>query len=124
MPVNSPIPAVEFIYKVCDRDVWQVARQDGTFIGAEIDLQDGYIHFSTASQLRDTLSRHFAGRDNLVLLKIEISQLVIIWETARNGDLFPHLYDHLPLSSVAAEYHLGLSADGDHIVPEAFLYQS
>ena len=124
MPVNSPIPAVEFIYKVCDRDVWQVARQDGTFIGAEIDLQDGYIHFSTASQLRDTLSRHFAGRDNLVLLKIEISQLDIIWETARNGDLFPHLYDHLPLSSVVAEHHLGLSADGDHIVPEAFLYQS
>ncbi|MGB2036396.1 MAG: DUF952 domain-containing protein, partial [Candidatus Puniceispirillaceae bacterium] len=94
------------------------------FIGAEIDLQDGYIHFSTASQLRDTLSRHFAGRDNLVLLKIEISQLDIIWETARNGDLFPHLYDHLPLNSVVAEHHLGLSADGDHIVPEAFLYQS
>jgi uncharacterized protein (DUF952 family) len=124
MPVNSPISAVEFIYKVCDSDVWQVARQAGTFIGAEIDLQDGYIHFSTASQLRDTLSRHFAGRDNLVLLKIEISQLDIIWETARNGDLFPHLYDHLPLSSVVAEHHLGLSADGDHIVPEAFLYQS
>ena len=58
------------------------------------------------------------------LLKIEISQLNIIWETARNGDLFPHLYDHLPLSSVVAEHHLGLSADGDHIVPEAFLYQS
>ena len=124
MPVNTPIPAVEFIYKVCDSDVWQVARQAGTFIGAEIDLQDGYIHFSTASQLRDTLSRHFAGRDNLVLLKIEISQLDIIWETARNGDLFPHLYDHLPLNSVVAEHHLRLSADGNHIVPEAFLYQS
>ena len=72
MPVNSPIPAVKFIYKVCDSDVWQVARQAGKFIGAEIDLQDGYIHFSTASQLRDTLVRHFAGRDGLVLLKIEI----------------------------------------------------
>ena len=124
MPVNSPISAVKFIYKVCDSDVWQVARQTGTFIGAEIDLQDGYIHFSTARQLRDTLFRHFAGRDNLVLLKIEISQLDIIWETARNGDLFPHLYDHLPLNSVVSEHHLGLSADGDHIVPEAFLYQS
>ena len=124
MPVNSPIPAVKFIYKVCDSDVWQVARQTGTFIGAEIDLQDGYIHFSTARQLRDTLFRHFAGRDNLVLLKIEISQLDIIWENARNGDLFPHLYDHLPLNSVVAEHHLRLSADGDHIVPEAFLYQS
>ena len=78
----------------------------GKFIGAEIDLQDGYIHFSTASQLRDTLSHHFAGRDGLVLLKIETSQLDIIWETARNGDLFPHLYDYLPLRSVVAEHHL------------------
>ena len=121
MPVNSPIPAVKFIYKVCDSDVWQIARQAGTFIGAEIDLQDGYIHFSTASQLRDTLARHFAGRNDLVLLKIDISQLGIIWEPARHGDLFPHLYGQLPLDSVVAEYQLGVSADGDHIVPEASL---
>ena len=119
-----PISNVKFIYKVCDNALWDVAKRDGKFIGAEIDLKDGYIHFSTANQLHDTLVRHFAGRDGLVLLKIEISQLDIIWENARNGDLFPHLYDHLPLNSVVAEHHLHLSADGDHIVPEAFLYQS
>ena len=122
--ITKPTPTVRFIYKVCDNGLWEDAKQVGKFIGAEIDLQDGYIHFSTASQLRDTLNRHFAGRDGLVLLKIEISQLDIIWETARNGDLFPHLYEHLPLNSVVAEHHLDLSADGDHIVPEAFLYQS
>ena len=121
MPVNSPIQAVKFIYKVCDSGLWEDAKKVGKFIGAEIDLRDGYIHFSTASQLRDTLARHFAGRNGLVLLKIEISQLDIIWETARNGDLFPHLYDHLPLDSVVAEYHLELSTDGDHNLPEACL---
>ena len=124
MPVNSPIPAVKFIYKVCDSDVWQVARQTGTFIGAEIDLQDGYIHFSTARQLRDTLVRHFTGRDGLVLLKIELNELDIVWEAARDGDLFPHLYDHLPLSSVVAEYELKRSPNGDHIIPDDCLYQS
>ena len=124
MTITKSTPTVRFIYKVCDSDLWEDAKHAGKFFGAEIDLQDGYIHLSTARQLRDTLSRHFAGRDGLVLLKIEISQLDIIWETARNGDLFPHLYDHLPLNSVVAEHHLGLSADGDHIVPEAFLYQS
>ena len=112
------------IYKIFRPDEWQSVIDHGQTQGAPIDVTDGYIHFSTASQLRDTLFRHFAGRDDLVLLKIEISQLDIIWETARNGDLFPHLYDHLPLNSVVAEHHLGLSADGDHIVPEVFLYQS
>ena len=121
MTITRPVPDVRFIYKVCDCGLWEDAKQTGSFIGAEIDLQDGYIHFSTASQLRDTLARHFAGRDDLVLLKIEISQLDIIWESARNGDLFPHLYDHLPLSKVVAEYHLGLSANGHHIVPEVCL---
>ena len=124
MTITKPIPDVRFIYKVCDSVLWDEAKETGKFIGAEIDLQDGYIHFSLASQLRDTLARHFVGRDGLVLLKIEISQLDIVWETARNGDLFPHLYDHLPLDSVVAEHHMDVSADGDHIVPEAFLYQS
>ena len=124
MTIIRPTPTVRFIYKVCDSGLWEDAKQAGKFIGAEIDLQDGYIHFSTASQLRDTLSRHFAGRDGLVLLKIEISQLDIIWEPARNGDLFPHLYDNLPLRSVVAEHHLSLSTDGDHIVPKACLCQS
>ena len=121
MTISKPPPNVSFIYKVCDSGLWKDAKQTGKFIGAEIDLKDGYIHFSLASQLRDTLARHFAGRDDLVLLKIEISQLDIVWESARNGDLFPHLYGHLPLESVVAEYQLGVSSDGDHIVPDASL---
>ena len=124
MTTVKPIPDVRFIFKVCESGLWEDAKQAGKFIGAEIDLKDGYIHFSTARQLLDTLARHFAGRDGLVLLKIEISQLDIVWETAGNGDLFPHLYAHLPLNSVVAEYKLEVSADGDHIVPQACLYQS
>ena len=121
MTTLRPISSVKFIYKVCDNALWDVAKRAGKFIGAEIDLQDGYIHFSTASQLRDTLARHFAGRDDLILLKIDISQLGIIWESARHGELFPHLYGHLPLESVVAEYQLGVSTDGVHILPEASL---
>ena len=121
MPTLRPISDVKFIYKVCDNDLWDVAKRAGKFIGAEIDLQDGYIHFSTANQLRETPARHFAGRDDLILLKIDTRQLDIIWESARDGDMFPHLYGQLPLDSVVAEYQLDISAYGDHIVPEACL---
>ena len=112
---------VHLIYKICPRTLWREAETAGVFNGAPIDLADGYIHFSTAGQLRDTLARHFAGRNGLVLLKIETSRLDIVWEIARNGDLFPHLYDYLPPRSVVAEYQLVVSANGDHIIPEACL---
>lgn len=108
----------KFIYKVCDIALWQDAERVGVFTGAEIDLSDGYIHFSTASQLQDTLARHFAGRDGLVLLIIDCAPLDIVWEAARGGALFPHLYDVLPLDCVVAQHHLQLSASGDHILPE------
>ena len=121
MTTLQPISDIKFVYKVCDNGLWNTAKRACRFIGAEIDLQDGYIQFSTASQLGDTLARHFAGRSDLILLKIEIKQLDIIWEIGRDGDLFPHLYDHLPLNSVVGEYQLGVSADGGHIVPEASL---
>ena len=123
MMTLRPISNVKFIYKVCDNGLWDVAKRAGKFIGAEIDLQDGYIHFSTARQLRDTLVRHFTGRDGLVLLKIELNELDIVWEAARDGDLFPHLYDHLPISSVVADYVLKRSPSGDHIIPDDCLYQ-
>ena len=108
----------KFIYNVCDIALWQDAERDGVFTGAEIDLWDGYIHFSTASQLQDTLARHFAGRDGLVLLTVDCAPLDIVWEAARGGALFPHLYDVLPLDCVVAQHHLQLSASGDHILPE------
>jgi len=107
-----------FVYKVCDIGLWQDAERAGVFTGAEIDLDDGYIHFSTASQLQDTLARHFAGRGGLILLAVDCKELDIVWEAARGGALFPHLYDVLPLNSVVAQHHLQLSASGDHILPE------
>ena len=108
----------KIIYKVCDIALWQDAERAGIFTGAEIDLSDGYIHFSTISQLQDTLARHFTGRDGLVLLTVDCVRLDIKWEAARGGALFPHLYDVLPLNCVVAQHHLQLSASGDHILPE------
>ena len=46
------------IYKICDSAMWQEAEQTGVFTGAEIDIQDGYIHFSTAAQITETARKH------------------------------------------------------------------
>lgn len=108
---------MSLIYKICDVDLWEKAKAEGRFIGAEIDLKDGFIHFSTTEQLDETLRLHFEGVENLVLLTIDGCRLDLKWEPARNGNLFPHLYDTLPLSAILTVNPLLLDDDGRHILP-------
>ncbi len=112
--------AMPVVYKIVPDTLWQQARQTGVFHGAAIDLTDGFIHFSTAKQARETAARHFAGQAGLLLVAIDGDALgdKLVFEPSRGGDLFPHLYAPLPLSAVLWEKPLPLGADGAHIFPE------
>ena len=111
------------IYKICDAALWRDAEAAGTFRGAGIDMRDGYIHFSTAGQVKETAARHFAGMSDLLLIAIEVGGLgaALRWEPARDGALFPHLYGELPLACVLWVKPLPLAADGRHAFPELVL---
>lgn len=107
------------IFKVCEQEAWSSAKQMGRYCGAPIDLADGYIHFSTAGQLAETLAKHFAGMEDLILVAVRTDHLGsdLRWEPSRGGDLFPHLYKDLEMSHVAWEEPLVL-ADGRHVLPD------
>jgi uncharacterized protein (DUF952 family) len=111
------------IYKICDAALWRDAEAAGTFLGAGIDMRDGYIHFSTASQVKETAARHFAGMPDLQLIAVDASRLgaALRWEPARDGALFPHLYGELPLTCVLWVTPLPLAAGGQHVFPELVL---
>ena len=108
------------IYKIVTADLWQDALANQKLVGMPVDLRDGYIHFSTADQLRQTAEKHFKGQDGLILLGVRASALSgdLKWEPARGGDLFPHLYAHLPTVRVDLAVPLPLGADGRHRFPE------
>lgn len=108
------------IYKIADEAAWHAAEAAGVFHGAPIDLADGFIHFSTAEQVRETAARHFAGQDGLVLAAIDAGRLgaALKYEASRGGALFPHLYAPLDLSAVAWVRPLPLGSDGIHLFPE------
>jgi uncharacterized protein (DUF952 family) len=108
------------IYKIVPASLWQNAKDAGIFKGAAIDLADGYIHFSTATQAKETAARHFAGQGDLLLVAINSDALgeKLLFEPSRGGDLFPHLYADLPLSAVLWEKPLPLGPDGAHQFPE------
>lgn len=108
------------IYKICSDALWREAERAGVFSGAAIDLEDGYIHFSTAEQASETAARHFAGQGDLVLVAIDAGALGdgLRWEPSRGGDLFPHLYGPLRLDAVRWVRPLPLGPDGRHVFPE------
>jgi uncharacterized protein (DUF952 family) len=91
------------------------------FAGAPVDHADGFIHFSTASQVRETAAKHFADQDDLLLIAVDGQALgpALIYEPSRGGDLFPHLYGLMPLSAVTAVHELPRDRVGVHVFPES-----
>lgn len=106
------------IYKIFRASEWAQLQAEGETSGAPVDIADGYIHFSTAAQARDTAAKHFAGEDDLVLLALDSEALgdALRWEPSRGGALFPHLYRPLRLDDVLWQQPLP-RADGLHQFP-------
>lgn len=107
------------IYKVCGAQEWADANATGVYPGSLDDKREGFIHFSTAAQLPETLARHFTGRSDLLLLAVDANALgdALKWELARGGALFPHLYGPLPLAAVLSVSPVPLGDDGRHLLP-------
>jgi len=106
------------IFKLFRKDEWLKFKAAGKTDGAPIDVSDGFIHFSTADQMKETAEKHFHGQTDLQLLQIDVTDLNIVWEVSRGGQLFPHLYDVLPLSAVVRAWDLHLDQNNKHLFPE------
>jgi len=108
------VATTEFIYKVASREIYEASLAAGSFVGQPIDLKDGYIHFSSAAQLAETIRLYFAGLADQVLFQVPAAPLgeALKWEASRGGDLFPHLFAPLSMSSVSNMTLLDVPADG------------
>ncbi|NBW07308.1 MAG: DUF952 domain-containing protein [Caulobacteraceae bacterium] len=104
-------------FKVVDAAEWAEAEAAGSYAGSAVDLADGYIHLSAEDQLAGTVSKHYAGRQNLLLLTVDLEVLgeTIVWEPSRGGALFPHIYGSLPVAAVTAKKAFSVGADGEMV---------
>jgi uncharacterized protein (DUF952 family) len=111
---------VTTIYKICETALWREAEEQGQFHGAPVDVRDGFIHFSTATQLAETAAKHFAGASHLMLIAVDAEALDsrLKWEVSRGGALFPHLYAPLPLAAVRWARPLPDEVGGRRALPE------
>ena len=104
-------------FKIVDAHDWAAAETTGAYDGSAVDLADGYIHLSTGEQLAETVRKHYANRQNLLLLTVDLTALgeTVIWEPSRGGALFPHIYGPLPVSAVMATKAFVVGPDGDAV---------
>ena len=109
---------MRILYKILSAAQWQAARARGVFEGSAVDLKDGFIHLSTAAQMRETAARHFTGQDGLVLVGFKEAELPnLTWDPSRGGDLFPHVYGVINTARAVSEARLPL-VNGVHDFPE------
>lgn len=109
------------IYKLLPTADWRAAQATGAYPGSEVDLADGFVHFSTAEQVAETAARHFAGQSGLTMLTVDGDRLgeALRFESSRGGALFPHLYGPLPVAAVIGLAELPADLPVDRAVTEA-----
>jgi uncharacterized protein (DUF952 family) len=107
----------KLIYKIEEATIWAQAQAQGQYLGSQLDLADGFIHLSSASQVRETADKWFTGRAGLVLVSVNTQVLgeALKWEASRGGELFPHLYAPLPMIAVEAVVAMPLDGQGLHM---------
>lgn len=107
------------IYKIVKAEEWEAARAEGLFTGSKVDRKDGFIHFSTAEQVSETASLHFAGQKGLLLVAVDTSLLGddLKWKASRRGQKFPHLYGALTMKPVLWAKTITTGKDGTHVLP-------
>lgn len=110
------------VYTLVRGEEWRAAEAAGAYSGSADDRRDGFLHFSTAAQLRASAAKHRAGEADLWMVEVEAAALgtALRWEPASGGSrpgLFPHLYGVLPLSAVRRAMPVPLDASGLHVFP-------
>ena len=114
----------KLIYTLVRAADWRGAEQVRAYQGSADDRRDGFLHFSTAAQLRASAAKHRAGIADLLMVEVSTAALgaALKWEAASGGSragLFPHLYGVLPLAAVQQIVPLPLGADGLHQFPSS-----
>lgn len=110
------------IYTLIREADWRAAEAAGAYHGSSDDRRDGFLHFSTAAQLRASAAKHRAGVADLWMIEADAAALgeALKWEPASGGKrpgLFPHLYAPLPLTAIRRAIPLPLDAAGLHGFP-------
>lgn len=101
------------IFHIIPQADWLAAVEQGVY-RPESFHKEGFIHFSKFEQVSATAGRYYAGRRDLLLLEVDEASFgnTVKYELAPIGEMFPHLYQELPVEAVIRVSPLILGPDG------------
>jgi uncharacterized protein (DUF952 family) len=107
------------IYHWCDRSDWEKAGKAYT---AQSLVEEGFIYFSYKHQVARTAFATDPRHQNLVLLCVDESDLVVVDEDCYElGEKYPHVYAPIPVASVVAVLPFPSGPDGTFLLPDGML---
>ncbi len=109
------------LYKIMPASLYAQAEAERRLPWAPVDVADGFVHLSAASQVRETADKHFAGQRDLLLIEVLPERLpagALLWEVSRGGALFPHVHGDVPLEAIGEVTLIGHDPRG-HVLPDA-----
>src|SRR5699024_8669626 len=99
-PVRQAVPVTGTLLHLIPAADWAAARARGTLAPAE---GAAFVHLSTPEQVTRPADRLFAGRTDLLLLRVDPTGLDVRLEPGMPYDppgmLFPHAYGEVPTSA-------------------------
>lgn len=110
-------PTPRELLHLCTSDEWDAARAVGERRPPSLDGQ-GFVHLSTPEQVHLPANRLYAGRRDMIVLRLNPDLLTdpVRWEPGVPGDpeamRFPHLYGPIPLTAVTSVTPYPSDGDG------------
>lgn len=112
----------QVLVHLCSAAEWERARTAGVHIPESLNTV-GFVHLSTPQQVHLPANRLYAGRADLMLLRIDAARLTspVRWEPGvpddPDGMVFPHLFGPLPLDAVISVTNYRPDRDGRFHAP-------
>ncbi|MCH9641030.1 MAG: DUF952 domain-containing protein [Actinomycetia bacterium] len=104
---NTHTPGTPVLVHLCTAAQWRDARHSREYRPDSLRAV-GFVHLSSQEQVHLPANRLYAGRTDMMLLRLDSARLSspVRWEPGVPGDpdgmVFPHLYGPLPVAAVVS----------------------
>lgn len=108
----------DIIFHLVPSGEWKQFQESGLYSPDSLE-EEGFIHCSTGQQVQKVANRRFKGRDDLLLLIIDVAGLESDVKFERSGtadEMYPHIRGPLNIDAVIDKIKLEPEEDGTFFI--------